>query len=137
MTKYLLSNSFRLSVGIILGICLVSILAYLLVPKIDRTICYERLSNNLGVPPTSNAIRKALYSDLLSKLPMGLTYDQTISALRDRWHYKIIWRRSDLGGGFKEYVLLDHCYFSRNDFSFLFVFSKEDMLTDILNYIDD
>ena len=137
MKKYLLGNNLRLSVWIILGTCLISFLGYLLVPKIDRTICFERLSSNLGVPPTSKAIRNALYIDLLSELPMGLTYDQAISALGDRWRYKIVWRRSDLGGGFKEYVLLDHCSFSINDFTFLFVFSKDGKLTNVLNYIDD
>ena len=137
MKKHLFLNNTRILAWIILGIGFASILLYLVVPKIDRTVCYERLSNVLGVPDTAKAIRETLYSELLSKLQLGLTYDQTISVLGDKWRYKIIWRRSDLGGGFKEYILLDHCYFSTNDFTFLFVYSKDGKLTKILNYIED
>lgn len=122
---------------ILAGLFCLTLLIYIIAVKMDQINCYKRFSSVLGVPSTLEAIYKALNTDLNSKLPMGLQHQQTMSTLSETWNNQVIWRRKSLTGGFKEYIQINYCIFAKNDFTFLFVYSEDNKLIQILNYIED
>lgn len=129
----------KISVRLLAKICFVIVLIYFLIgPMVDRVVCHNRVSQELGVPSNGIVLWNALNEDLNAKIKTGSTYYQTFSLLEENsGPYKVIWRYADIGGGFKEYVSLETCHFSRNDFTFLFYFSENERLTDIINYVED
>lgn len=117
-------------------ICIVSLIFYRVSIDIDQTNCIERLSLQFGVAPIDEEVYDALHRELNQRLPIGLSYVETFLILDKSWDYHII-RRYEGEAGYSEYVRLDNCNYSMNDYKFLFSYSEDDKLTKIRKYIDD
>lgn len=103
----------------------------------DNKICYSRLANEFSVSPTYANIGNAIIDRIKSQTGPNLNRSEILSSMSSFApiieHDKI----PLLSGDIKQMIFLNTCKFTENGFDFILVFSKDELIIDLLLFLND
>lgn len=127
-----------LLVGVVLGsLCCVGFLIYRFAIWQDNKICYSRLANEFSVSPTYANIGNAIIDRIKSQTGPNPNRSEILSSMSSLApiieHDKIPLSSGDI----KQMIFLNTCKFTENGFDFIVVFSRDELVIDLLLYLND
>lgn len=124
--------------GVVFGcLCCFVFLIYRFTMWRENKICYERLASEFSVSPTYAEIGSAILDRIKGQTGPHPNRSEILSSMSLLApiieHEKIPLSNGDI----KQIVTLNTCKFTENGFDFILIFSKEDLVIDLLLYLDD
>jgi hypothetical protein len=124
--------------GVVFGsLCCFGFLIYRFAIWRDNKICYARLASEFSVSPTYTEIGSAMLDRIKSQTGPNLNRSEILSSMSSLAPI-IEHEKTPLSNGdIKQTIFLNTCKFTENGFDFIVVFSKEELVIDLLLYLND
>jgi hypothetical protein len=120
---------------ITIGLCSL-LLTYRTALAIDLDICKTRLAKDLKRSST-DGIYNALHDKIESVTNPGMNSAEVQRVLEMLYPVIKLDEQIKLEEKKAVHIAFDTCWFKRNDWKFLFIYSKEDKLEEFINYSND
>ncbi|PKO13300.1 MAG: hypothetical protein CVU39_20020 [Chloroflexi bacterium HGW-Chloroflexi-10] len=126
-----------LGVGVFGSLCCFGFLIYRFTMWRDYKICYARLAKEFSVSPTYAEIGSAILDRIKSQTGPNPNRSEILSSMSSLAPIIELEKIPLSSGDIKQIIFLNTCKFTENGFDFIVVFSKEELVIDLLLYLDD